>query len=168
MRDLFEIKSSFTTGEAGEIEGMAWPYGEPDRIGDMIEKGAFATARTPLPLLFGHDPNDVVGVWNDLQETDAGLVMKGRLLIDDVPRAREVHAMVRSGAITGLSIGFSTKSARPRKGGGRTITALDLVECSLVSVPMHPKARIVSAKHGARTITLADALNRAAIRLSLK
>ena len=39
-----EVKANFTVDEAGQIEGLAWPFGSPDRVGDMIEKGAFATA----------------------------------------------------------------------------------------------------------------------------
>ncbi len=87
-----------------------------------------------------------MGVWEETTETDAGLQVKGRLLINDVERAREVRALVQAEAITGLSIGFSTKQATTRKGGGRTIKALELVEISLVTVPCHPGARITSAK----------------------
>ena len=169
--NLFEFKTAFNAGETGEITGLAWPYNAgPDRVGDLIEKGAFAVSagQTNLPMLFAHDPAQVVGVWNAFEESELGLTVKGRLLIDDVPRAREVHALVRSGAITGLSIGFSTKSARPRAGGGRTISKLELVECSLVSVPMHPRARLTSSKHGAEAIAIVEALNRAQIALSRK
>lgn len=39
-----------------------------------------------------------------------------------------------------------TKKAAPRKGGGRTITDLDLVEVSIVAVPAHPGAQISNVK----------------------
>lgn len=146
MMDKLEFKAALTVTDEGAIEGIAWPFGSPDRVGDVIEKGAFATARTPLPVLFAHDQAQAVGVWDSIVETDEGLQVKGRLLIDDVARAREVRALVREGAVGGLSIGFTTKQAVTRKGGGRTITALDLVEISVVSVPAHPGARITSAK----------------------
>jgi HK97 family phage major capsid protein len=74
------------------------------------------------------------------------LQVKGRLLIEDLPRAREVRAMIREKALSGLSIGFSTTKAAPRRGGGRTISALELLEISVVAVPAHPGARITSAK----------------------
>ena len=45
----------------------------------------------------------------------------------------------------GLSIGFITKKAVSRMGGGRTIKSLELFEVSLVTVPMHP-APVTSAK----------------------
>ena len=59
------------------------------------------------------------------RKTADGLTVKGRLLVDDVERAREVRAMIRTKAVSGLSIGFRTKASKPRQ-RGRTITALDL------------------------------------------
>lgn len=164
--DRLFLETKILVDEAGAIEGLAWPFGAPDRVGDVIEKGAFAGVRAPLPMLFGHDPNDPVGVWTDASEGQDGLRLKGKLLVDEVARAREVRALVRSGAVGGLSIGFVTRKAAPRKGGGRTITALDLVECSLVSIPMHPGARVTSAKSAAAALAIAGALHRAASAIS--
>ena len=163
--DRLELKATIAVDDAGAITGTAWPFGSPDRVGDVIEKGAFASARPPVPMLFGHDPNDPVGAWTDLVEDVDGFKVKGRLLVDDVARAREVHALVQAGAVSGLSIGFTARKAAPRRGGGRTISALDLVEVSLVSIPMHPGARVTGAKSAAAAIALAEALNRAASAL---
>ncbi|SFI84438.1 phage major capsid protein [Celeribacter neptunius] len=144
MTDRLEIKADLSVTDTGEITGIAWPFGSADRVGDVIEKGAFSGPKT-LPMLFAHDQAQVVGVWDELTETDAGLTVKGRLLIEDVERAREVRAMVKSGAISGLSIGFFTKDAK-RVGKGRKITALELHEISIVAVPAHPGAQITSLK----------------------
>ena len=161
MRFDLEIKSALSATEAGEVTGLAWPFGTADRVGDMIEKGAFGTAAR-VPMLFAHDPRDPVGVWDTIEETSDGLEVKGRLLVDDVPRAREVRALLQSGAITGLSIGFSPKKSFTRKGGGRTIQALDLAEISLVTVPCHPGARVRTAKAASAAIAMAEAINRLA------
>lgn len=163
--DRLEVKADVAVDDAGIITGIAWPFGTPDRVGDVVEKGAFASARAPIPMLFAHDPRDPVGAWTELVEDADGFKVKGRLLIDDVARAREVRALVQAGAVGGLSIGFTTRKAAPRRGGGRTITALDLVEVSLVSVPMHPGARVTGAKSAAAAIALAEAINRAAVAL---
>ncbi|MFG1330268.1 HK97 family phage prohead protease [Xanthobacter autotrophicus] len=165
MERLF-LETKILVDEAGAIEGLAWPFGTPDRVGDVIEKGAFAGIRAPLPMLFCHNVNDPVGVWTAATEGSDGLRLKGNLLVDEVARAREVRALVRSGAVGGLSIGFVTRKATPRKGGGRTITALELVECSLVSIPMHPGARVTSAKSAAAALAIAGALHRAASAIS--
>ncbi|MFG6081398.1 phage major capsid protein [Paracoccus litorisediminis] len=146
MTDRIEIKAQLTATETGEITGIAWPFGRPDRVGDVIEKGAFDQPEA-LPMLFAHDQGQVIGVWDSITETPEGLNVKGRLLVDDVERAREVRAMIRAGAVSGLSIGFITKDAT-RHAKGRTIKALALHEISVVAVPCHPDARIQSVKGG--------------------
>jgi HK97 family phage major capsid protein/HK97 family phage prohead protease len=149
MSDRVEIKAQLTATEEGVIEGIAWPFATPDRVGDVIQKGAL-TAPDRLPMLWAHDQGAVVGVWDSITEADDGLRVKGRLLIDDVAKAREARALVRSGAVGGLSIGFVTKESRPQR-RGRTITRAELLEISLVSVPAHPGARITHAKAAAAT-----------------
>jgi HK97 family phage prohead protease len=82
----------------------------------------------------------------------------------DQPRARAVHGMIKGGLVSGLSIGFRTKSASKR-GRGRIISALDLVEVSVVRDPSHPRARITSAKQFDSAAAIASALHRAAAHL---
>ncbi|MFG1298120.1 HK97 family phage prohead protease [Xanthobacter variabilis] len=164
--DRLFLQTKILADAAGAIEGLAWPFGTPDRVGDVIEPGAFANARLPLPMLFGHDPNDPVGAWTEAAETPEGLRLKGRLLVEDVARAREVHALVKAGAVRGLSIGFLISKAMPRRGGGRTIAAVDLFECSLVTTPAHPGAQVTSAKSAASAFAIAGALHRAALAIS--
>lgn len=163
-RLFFETK--IMAGDGGEISGIAWPFGSPDRVGDVIEKGAFGAVELPLPMLFGHDPNDPVGAWTAAAEDIEGLKVKGTLLVNDVARAREVHALVKAGSVKGLSVGFQTLKAVSRKGGGRTITALKLMEVSLVTFPMHPGARVTSAKSAVDALRLAEIINRATSRIS--
>lgn len=161
----FEIKASLAVDDTGLITGLAWPFGSPDRMGDEIAPGAFKSAQAPLPMLWAHDPVAPVGAWESIKETAKGLEVKGRLLVDDVAKAKEARALVRAGAVRGLSIGFITKSASTRKGGGRLIKGLDLVEISLVTVPAHPGAKVTSAKSAAQAIALAAAIHRAASAL---
>jgi HK97 family phage major capsid protein/HK97 family phage prohead protease len=151
MSEFIEIKAALQVDEAGEITGVAWPFGSPDRVGDIITKGAFASTPARLPMLWSHDQSAVIGVWDSIDETPAGLQVKGRLLIDSVEKAREVRALVTAGAVNGLSIGFVTKQAAPRPGRGRQISKLDLKEISIVAVPSHPDARILSAKSATKT-----------------
>lgn len=160
-----EIKAELAVDDTGAITGLAWPWDLPDRVGDVITKGAFRGVRGPVPMLYKHNPADPVGAWDTITETDRGLEVKGRLLVDDVERAREVRALVKAGAITGLSIGFRVRKAVPRPGRGRTISAAALEEVSLCSVPVHPGARIHTVKSAAAAIALAEAINRAAAAL---
>jgi HK97 family phage prohead protease len=156
-----DIKAAVTVDDAGSLTGIAWPFGAADRVGDMIEPAAFKSVGVPMPMLFGHDQNDPVGAWTEAKVEQDGLHLKGRLLIEDLPRAREVRALVSAGAVRGISIGFITRKAVPRQGGGRTISALELLEASLVAVPMHAGARVISAKTAVSALSIANALNRA-------
>jgi HK97 family phage prohead protease len=160
---FFETKIAVT--DTGEITGIAWPFGCPDRVGDIIEPGSFKAVSLPVPMLFGHDLNDPIGIWSTATEDAAGLQVKGNLLVGEVARAREVHALVKSGAVKGLSVGFVTKKSVSRKGGGRTISALELMEISLVTIGMHPGARVTSAKSAVTAIAIAEMINRAAARI---
>ncbi|QDM14582.1 HK97 family phage prohead protease [Tardiphaga sp. vice352] len=166
MTDLIELKATLSVEDSGVITAMAWPFAKPDRVGDMIEKGAFANAVMPIPMLFGHDVNDPVGAWDTATERSDGLHLKGNLLVNALPRARELLALIKSGAVRGISIGFVTKKAKARSGGGRTISVLELLEASLVTIPMHPGARITSAKSAIQAITIAEAIHRATAALT--
>lgn len=166
--ERFFIETKVIGDDAGAISGLAWKFGVPDRIGDWIEPGAFKGTKLPLPMLFGHDLNDPVGSWDTAVEKSDGLYIAGKLLVDDVARAREVHALVKSGAVRGLSIGFIRKKASARPGGGRSITSLEWLEASLVTIPMHSGAKVTSAKSAVEALNIAAAINRAAAQLAAR
>ena len=163
---LFETKLAAT--DEGEVEATGWPFATPDRVGDVIVKGAFATTNYPIPMLFGHDPSDPIGAWHFGEEREDGLHLKGKLLVADVQRAREVRALINAGAVKGVSVGFRLKAATRRLGGGRTITSLELMECSFVTFPSHPGAQVLSVKSAVRALQLATVLNRAAAHFERK
>jgi len=163
-RLFFETK--ILGADDGTITALVWPFGSGDRVNDWIEPGAFKGTKLPLPMLFGHDMNDPVGAWLEAEEKADGYYMKGHLLVNDLPRARQILALVQSGAVKGVSAGFIIKQATARKGGGRTIKSLELLEVSLVTIPMHPGARVTSAKSAIEAIRIAEAINRAARALS--
>jgi HK97 family phage prohead protease len=172
MRDALErleTKATLAVDEAGAITGIAWPFDEgPDQVGDLINKGAFNVAVDDVPMLFGHDPEDLVGLWHEVKETGSGLEVKGQLFLKEYPRARAVRSLIKSGLIGGLSIGYRTRSFTPRPAKGRVISALDLYEVSIVRNPAHPRARITGAKSASAAIAIADAINRAATAFSRK
>jgi HK97 family phage prohead protease len=83
-----------------------------------------------------------------------------------VKRAREILALLRDGAVDGLSIGFRVEQARPERPTGlRRLDRLDLWEISLVTFPMLPAARVSSVKRAAPDAGLAERIRAAAGRL---
>jgi Escherichia/Staphylococcus phage prohead protease len=135
----------------GTVEGYASLFGEVDAARDMMMPGAFReTLRLRglrrIPMLFQHDPAEPVGVWLELREDHRGLYARGRL-IPEVARARELFALVASGAVDGLSIGFRTVKGRvdPRS-RIRKIDQVELWEISIVTFPLLAGARVRAVK----------------------
>lgn len=134
----------------GLFAGHAAVFGMADLAGDVIAPGAFRASLARrgaggVRMLFQHDPAEPIGVWTDLLEDDRGLYARGRLL-PDVGRAREVTALIRAGALDGLSIGFrAIRTSRDPRAGIRRITEIDLWEISIVTFPMQPAARVGKA-----------------------
>lgn len=159
--DRLYYTTKIAIDDAGSVSCLAWPYGSADRVGDVIEKGAFGTIDLPIPMLAFHDMKSPIGAWHKADDRDDGLHLTGKMLIGSVAMANEVFALVKDGGVRCVSIGFVTKQSKPRKGGGRIISKAELIECSAVPVGMHPGARFTSAKSIASALQLAMAINRA-------
>lgn len=142
---------------AGQFEGYASLFNVPDLGKDLVEPGAFAASLARrgvrgIKLLWQHDPAEPIGQWLSLREDARGLFVQGRLSLD-VARAREILALLRDGAVDGLSIGFRTVKARtdPRT-GYRRLSEIDLWEVSLVTFPLLPQARVSAVKTGGPSV----------------
>ncbi len=135
----------------GVFSGYASLFGQTDLGNDRVLKGAFERSirerkASGIRMLFQHNPDKPIGVWEELREDDRGLWVRGRI-IKDVSNGAEVLNLMRSGALDGLSIGFKTKiSNRDRKSGIREIVEADLWEISVVTFPMLPQARVSQVK----------------------
>jgi len=154
IQALAEFK--FADAEAtsrGEFTGYASTFGNVDLGGDVVEAGAFRDTlakRGPpgVAMLWGHDPRQPpIGKWLDLREDDKGLVARGQLILD-VARARDVHALMREGALKGLSIGYRIPpgGAEIDRRGVRRIKAADVHEISVVTFPMNPRSQVNRVK----------------------
>lgn len=157
----------------GIVSGYASLFGVPDLGRDVVLAGAFrdSLARrgaSGIRMLWQHDPAEPIGRWLSLVEDARGLRVRGRLSAG-VARARELAALVREGALDGLSIGFRTVEAhRDRASGLRRLARIDLWEVSLVTFPMQPGARLdARADPAGQSAHLAAAIRRAAARLSV-
>ncbi len=141
-----EIKAD---ADSGEVEGYGSVFGNIDLGGDIIAAGAFADSireKAQLPMLWQHNPGDVRGLWTEMSEDDRGLKLKGQVAMDTTG-GRDAAALMRMGALKGLSIGYMTRdSSMDEQTGIRTIKQADLWEVSLVTFPMNPEAQVASVK----------------------
>ncbi|MCM8729696.1 HK97 family phage prohead protease [Hephaestia sp. MAHUQ-44] len=104
-----------------------------DRGGDVVRAGAFGVLPEAVPLLWQHG-GAPVGVIERIGVDTRGLRVIGRVT---QPR---LTALVKAGAVGGLSFGYRVKATRV--GRVRELTAIELVEVSLVAQPMQPLARV--------------------------
>ncbi len=152
----------------GSFTGYASTFGgDPDREGDIVERGAFARVTVALnagavtipvvasPIGGGHgtnDPRDVVGIVRSAVEDAHGWRIEAEFAGD--ADSQVIRQKVLAGALS-MSIGY-----RVRPGGeralrladgrmGRVLTDLDVLHVALTPVAMNPAARVLSAKHGA-------------------
>lgn len=156
--------------EENRIAGYASLFELKDQGGDTVEKGAYErslkrldAAGRKVKMLWQHDPLKPIGVWDEVFEDKKGLYVSGRIL-DDVAAGREALALLRAGAIDGLSIGYRTVQATKAAAGGRSLKEVDLWEVSLVTFPMLPEARVQSSQtedDAALARALADAFSSA-------
>ena len=146
----FELKA---IGADGTVEGYGSVFGVRDNYDDVIAKGAFVqslndhkAAGTMPAMLWQHDADKPIGIWTEMVEDEKGLRIKGQLAMETV-KGKEAHALLKMGALNGLSIGFMAKEwAYERDTEVRTLTAIDLWEVSLVTFPANEKARVTNVK----------------------
>lgn len=157
----FELKA---IGADGTVEGYGSVFGVRDNYDDVIAKGAFIqslkdhkAAGTMPAMLWQHDADKPIGVWTEMVEDEKGLRIKGQLALETV-KGKEAHALLKMGAINGLSIGFMSKQwAYDRETEVRTLTEIDLWEVSLVTFPANEKARVTNVKSADEMATPKDA-----------
>lgn len=141
------------TGDDGTVEGYGSVFGERDSYDDVIAPGAFKgslaahkAVGTMPAMLWQHDGAKPIGIWTEMVEDSKGLRIKGQLALETV-LGKEAHALLKLGALNGLSIGFVSKQwTYDRDTDVRTLTELDLWEVSLVTFPANGKARVTNVK----------------------
>jgi hypothetical protein len=150
----FDVKFAAGDGVAdGTIEGYASVFNLLDRGGDIVQRGAFKSSlstwrkkKSLPPMLWSHNPEDPIGIWTEITEDDTGLKVRGELILD-VPQAKSVYALLKRGAVSGLSIGYMTQDYDwDRNTGARHLKKVDLWEISLCAIPMLEEAQVSGVK----------------------
>lgn len=162
---IFEIDT-----KAVSDDGLFYGYGSVwdvlDSHKEIVARGAFTGSLAKRPakkvkMLRGHDQSEPIGTWESIVEDEHGLKATGRLILDTA-RGRETHALMKAGALDGLSIGFRTVRDRmDRAKGARVLEEVDLWEISVVTFPSNPDATIngVKSTSASNFRELVDAIN---------
>lgn len=137
--------------EDGTFEGYGSVFDVVDAYGETIERGAFAESikekgAKGIKMLWQHDTEQPMGVYDELKEDDYGLYCCGRLALK-TQRGAEAYELMQMGALDGLSIGFfPLEWTRDEEADTLTLTKIDLWEISPVTFPANNSARISAVK----------------------
>ncbi len=155
----FELKE---ISDEGSFTGRASVYGVVDHGKDVVETGAFAKnlreKGNERPLLFGHNSAEVIGVAK-VTDSASALLVEGRLTMT-VRRAQEALALMKSGALRGLSIGFQVVR-QEFKDDIRLLKECILWEISTTPLPMNESAQILQVKQLLQKAKDEDGIRRA-------
>jgi HK97 family phage prohead protease len=155
QRDFgFQVKA---VKDDGTFEGYGSVFGVVDSYNEVVAPGAFAgsldehKAKGRMPaLLWQHRMSEPIGVYTQMAEDKTGLYVQGRLVLESA-RGAEAYALLKAGALSGLSIGYMERKVEEDKTTGiRTLTDLDLWEVSLVTFPANDEARVSDVKTALR------------------
>lgn len=132
---------------AGIVSGYGSVFGGVDAYGDTVQPGAFAKslAKRKPKMLWQHDMDEPIGVWDEVREDAKGLFVQGRLALK-TEGGQEAYELLSIGAIDGLSIGFRTIADEIVQGGTRILKEVDLWEVSFVTIPADQAALVQSVK----------------------
>ena len=138
-----------TAGDGRTVCGICVPYGVVQRINanlsEVFIRGAFSNvvrASHRVKFLVGHDARALpIGRATLLREDDAGLY--GEVRISDTERGSEVLTLIRDGALSELSIGFSPLKDKRRQDGVVERQLAHLAEVSAVTFGAYGSAASV-------------------------
>jgi HK97 family phage prohead protease len=136
---------------SGEFSGLAWSVAVGvDSESDLILKAALSNAvdkhlraATRPPVRVEHRADANVGVLTDMAVDDDGLRVTGKFDLGSAA-GRDAFARVRSGDLTGLSIGFDGNSSQ--YGPIRIFDSIDLAEVSVCKNPINSGSRVHAIK----------------------
>ena len=144
--DLAQVQMDGAEG-AVRFSGYASVYGGIDSYGDRIAPGAYAETlvdRERAVALRWNHWGPVIGKWLEIKEDDTGLWVEGELTPGHSV-AKDAAALIRHGAISGLSIGYRVRGYEEHD-DYTLLTKIELIEISIVEEPADNAARIGDVK----------------------
>lgn len=154
-KDSGLILEAKAVGDDGTIEGYGSIFGNVDSQNEVVDPGAFTGSLVAnkrkgrkIRMLWQHNPDTPIGVWDDIAEDSKGLYVKGRILKDVSGQASEAYGLLKGDALDGLSIGYREIETAPDddRQGVLHLKKLDLREVSIVTFAANERARVETIK----------------------
>lgn len=137
---------ALSDGDARVIEGVA-STPATDRMEDIVEPLG-ASYKLPIPLLWQHESRSPIGLVESAKVTKDGITIRAKLAAEGVSaEIDKAWALIKSGLVRGLSIGFRALETADIKGSyGIRFTSWEWLELSAVTVPANAEASIITIK----------------------
>lgn len=146
------LKYAAEGADEGEVVAYLSTFGNVDRVGDIVEVGAFDEYvgsfdpnAKKLPMLYNHDINSIIGEWKTLEIDENGVKGTG-VLYTETTQGSDVYKLLKRKAVANVSIGYRVKDFSFRDDGVRLLKKIELAETSIVLNPANPKAKVLSIK----------------------
>lgn len=117
----------------GEFTALVSVFGNEDSVGDVVMPGAFAddlarwkNSGDPIPVIWSHDwgdPFSHIGEVTDARETPAGLMVTGRLDLDNA-KAEQVFRLLKGRRVTQFSFAYDIEDGGWGERDGREVYEL--------------------------------------------
>jgi hypothetical protein len=147
LHDFQKADIKFAEGRRS-FSGYASVFNGVDSYGDTIIPGAYVKTLEnrdrPIQMRWNHH-GEIIGKWTELYEDEKGLYVEGELTPGH-SKAEDVYALLKHGAISGLSIGYRPVKAMDNEHGGDDLYEIDLIEISVVESPADINAQVASVK----------------------
>lgn len=155
--EIKNIKADNFEVEGRTIIGYAAAFGNKDRVGDIIEPGAFKkTLRERSPKVF-YNHTYPIGTPIKMREDSTGLYTESRL--SKTARADEILELVKDGVIGEMSIAYEVvKEDYDNAKKVRTLRELKLYEYGPVDFAANESAVITGVKQLTERIKNADTI----------
>jgi len=136
------------TGDGRKFSGYASSFGGVDSYGDTILPGAYKATigerSRPIAMRWNHH-GPIIGKWTKMEEDETGLFVEGELT-QGHSVAEDAYALLKHGAVTGLSIGYRAVKEIENDTGGYDLAEIDLIEISVVESPADLAAQVANVK----------------------
>lgn len=157
------INVKATDDNNGYFEAVVSAFGNIDSYGDVMVKGAFARTLAEwkdnggeIPFLWSHashDPMAYVAGITEAEETDEGLVVRGKFDLD-TDQSKQAYKLLKSRRVKEFSFGFIVKAYEFGELDGtevRYVKDVDLLEVSMTILGANPSTRLVAIKTAQQT-----------------
>lgn len=142
------VEAVKAAGDAWEVSGYASTFGNTDLGNDVVMPGAFDRTLADghsVKFLHSHDPRLVLGKPTTLKSDKKGLF--GTFKLSKTQLGADTHELLKDGALDSFSIGYMAREYDFTDSGEvRQLTDIELLEVSVVAMPMNPLATVTNVK----------------------